>query len=58
VLDALRLADRFLVHTPAEGRPGERVIVGPELDDATAVECFGRFDAGPGGLRMTDAPRA
>jgi alkyl hydroperoxide reductase subunit AhpC len=56
LLDALRLADRFHVHTPAGWRPGGQVLIPPDLDDRTAVECFGRFDARPSGLRMTDDP--
>jgi alkyl hydroperoxide reductase subunit AhpC len=56
LLDALRLVDRHRVHTPAEWRPGGPVIVAPELDDETAFERYGHFDAQVDGLRTMADP--
>lgn len=57
-LDALRLADRFGVSTPADWRPGGRVIVSPEVDDETAIERFGGFETELPDVRYVDEPSA
>jgi alkyl hydroperoxide reductase subunit AhpC len=57
-LDALQLADRFGVSTPADWRPGKRVMVSPEVDDETAIERFGGFDTELPDVRYLDDPGA
>lgn len=40
VIDGLQLADRMVIATPANWRPGDKVIIPPSIDDATAHEQF------------------
>ena len=40
VIDSLQLADRCKIATPADWRPGDKVIIPPSVDDATAMERF------------------
>ena len=40
VIDSLQLADRMTIATPADWRPGDKVIIPPSVDDATAHERF------------------
>ena len=40
VIDSLQLADRLKIATPADWRPGDKVIIPPSVDDATAHERF------------------
>lgn len=56
VLDALQLSDRHGVWTPVGWTPGERVIVSPAIDDETAQERFGGFDAPRPHLRYVEDP--
>lgn len=55
-LDAVQLADRFDVHTPAAWRPGGRVLASPALDDETLAERFGAPAAELAGLRYLEDP--
>jgi peroxiredoxin (alkyl hydroperoxide reductase subunit C) len=40
VIDSLQLADRLKIATPADWRPGDKVIIPPSVDNATAQERF------------------
>jgi peroxiredoxin (alkyl hydroperoxide reductase subunit C) len=40
VIDSLQLADRLKIATPADWRPGDKVIIPPSVDTATAQERF------------------
>lgn len=40
VIDSLQLADRLKIATPADWRPGDKVIIPPSVDDATAHQRF------------------
>ena len=58
VLDSLQLtADQGLA-TPANWTRGDRVIISPSIDDETAAERFGGFDAEKPYLRWTEDPTA
>ncbi len=58
VIDSLQLtADRGLA-TPADWTKGDRVIVSPSIDDETARERFGEFEAQKPYLRYVDDPSA
>lgn len=56
-LDALKLSNEYPIHTPANWRVGEMVLVAPEVDDATADATFpkGVFPIKPN-LRLTSQP--
>lgn len=56
VIDSLQLTATQGLATPADWTPGERVIVSPSIDDDTASERFGGFDAPRPYLRYVDAP--
>lgn len=55
---AVRLADTRGVATPAGWRPGDRVLVPEAVDDRTATERFGGFDADLPYLRWIDAAKS
>jgi alkyl hydroperoxide reductase subunit AhpC len=56
VIDSLQLtADRGLA-TPADWVKGDRVIISPSIDDDTAKERFGDFDAQRPYLRYIEDP--
>jgi alkyl hydroperoxide reductase subunit AhpC len=57
-IDALQLSDRHSVWTPVGWRPGQPVIVSPAVDDETARERFGAFDAKRPYLRYVRDPEA
>ncbi|MFN3989022.1 MAG: peroxiredoxin [Erythrobacter sp.] len=40
VIDSLQLTDRMNIATPADWRPGDKVIIPPSVDDKTAKERF------------------
>ena len=58
VIDALQLTDRAPVSTPADWKPGERVIVSPAMSTADAKERFGEVDEVKPYLRWTPQPKA
>lgn len=58
VIDALQRSDRHGVWTPVSWRPSDPVIVSPEVDDETARERFGAFEARRPYLRYVDDPGA
>lgn len=58
VIDSLQLTDDHGVATPADWEHGDQVIVSPKIDDETARERFGDFDAEVPYLRYVDDPSA
>jgi len=38
VIDSLQIGDRMKIATPANWRPGDKVIIPPSVDEATAHE--------------------
>ncbi len=56
VIDSLQLTATQGLATPADWQAGDRVIVSPSIDDETARERFGEFDAPRPYLRYVDAP--
>jgi alkyl hydroperoxide reductase subunit AhpC len=58
VIDSLQLTAAQQVATPADWRPGERVIALPALTDDEARERFGDFDAPRPYLRYVEVPSA
>jgi peroxiredoxin len=58
VLDSLQLTANQGLATPANWTRGERVIISPSIDDETATERFGDFDAEKPYLRWTADPTA
>jgi alkyl hydroperoxide reductase subunit AhpC len=56
VIDSLQLTANQGLATPADWNPGDRVIISPKIDDDTARERFGDFDAQKPYLRYVDAP--
>ncbi|MDB5650041.1 MAG: 1-Cys peroxiredoxin, partial [Hyphomicrobiales bacterium] len=55
VIDALQLADRASVATPADWRPGEKVIIPLSIADDEAVKAFPQgWDAPRPYLRLTE----
>jgi len=56
VIDALQLTDRATVSTPADWKPGERVIVAPALSTVDAKEKFGEVEEVKPYLRWTPQP--
>ena len=56
VIDSLQLTAEQGLATPANWQQGDRVIISPSIDDETAKERFGDFDAPRPYLRYTDAP--
>jgi alkyl hydroperoxide reductase subunit AhpC len=56
VIDSLQLTAEQGLATPADWEPGDRVIISPSIDDDTARERFGEFDADRPYLRYVDAP--
>ncbi|MBW3618975.1 MAG: peroxiredoxin [Actinobacteria bacterium] len=56
VIDSLQLTANQGLATPADWTPGDRVIISPSIDDETARERFGEFDAEKPYLRYVDAP--
>ncbi len=56
VLDAIRLADKHPIATPANWRDGEKVIVALGLDDEQAKETFGDVEVVLPYLRYTKDP--
>lgn len=57
VIDSLQLTATEGLATPADWQPGDRVIVSPSIDDDTARERFGEFDAPRPYLRYVDTPQ-
>jgi alkyl hydroperoxide reductase subunit AhpC len=58
VIDALQLTDRATVSTPADWKPGERVIVAPTISTEDAKEKFGEVEEVTPYLRWTPEPTA
>ena len=58
VIDALQLTDRATVSTPADWKPGERVIVAPTISTEDAKEKFGEVEEVTPYLRWTPEPAA
>lgn len=56
VIDSLQLTAEQGVATPANWTRGDRVIVSPSIDDETARERFGEFDAPRPYLRYVEDP--
>jgi alkyl hydroperoxide reductase subunit AhpC len=56
VIDSLQLTATQGLATPADWRPGERLIVTPAVSDEDARTRFGSFDAPRPYLRYVDAP--
>ena len=56
VIDSLQLTANQGLATPADWTPGDKVIISPKIDDETARERFGDFDAEKPYLRYVDAP--
>jgi peroxiredoxin (alkyl hydroperoxide reductase subunit C) len=55
VIDSLQLSDRARIATPADWRPGDRVIIPPSIPDETAREMFPQgFETIKPYLRMVD----
>jgi len=58
VIDSLQLTAEQGLATPANWNKGDRVIVSPSIDDETARERFGDFDAPRPYLRYVQDPSA
>lgn len=58
VIDALQATDRDPIATPADWRPGDRVIVGLGISTDEAKEQFANVDEVKPYLRFADAPSA
>ena len=58
VIDALQLTDRATVSTPADWKPGERVIVAPTISTEDAKAKFGEVEEVKPYLRWTPEPTA
>ena len=56
VIDSLQLTAGVSLATPVNWKKGERVIISPSIDDETARERFGEFDAERPYLRYVDDP--
>jgi thioredoxin-dependent peroxiredoxin len=56
VIDSLQLTAKEALATPADWRPGDRVIVTPAVSDEQARERFGDFDAPRPYLRYVPDP--
>lgn len=56
VLDSLQLTAEQGLATPANWSKGDRVIISPSIDDETAKERFGDFDAQRPYLRYVEDP--
>ena len=56
VIDSLQLTAEQGLATPADWTKGDRVIISPSIDDATATERFGEFDAEKPYLRYVPDP--
>ena len=56
VLDSLQLTANQGLATPANWTRGDRVIISPSIDDETASERFGDFEAEKPYLRWTEDP--
>lgn len=56
VIDSLQLTAEQGLATPADWTKGDRVIISPSIDDETAKEKFGDFDAERPYLRYTNDP--
>lgn len=57
VIDALQLTDKMPVATPADWRPGERVIIRPSVSDEAAQQSFPQgWDTLRPYLRLTKLP--
>jgi alkyl hydroperoxide reductase subunit AhpC len=56
VLDALQATDRAAIATPADWRPGERVIVAPGMSTEEARSTFQNVDEVKPYLRFADEP--
>jgi alkyl hydroperoxide reductase subunit AhpC len=56
VIDSLQLTANQGLATPADWEKGDRVIISPSIDDETARERFGDFEAQKPYLRYTDVP--
>ena len=57
VIDALQLTDLVTVATPADWRPGERVIVSPTISTEDAIAKFGDVEEIKPYLRWTPQPQ-
>jgi len=58
VLDALQATDRDPIATPADWRPGDRVIVSPGMATEDAIERFENVEEVKPYLRYADAPKS
>ena len=58
VIDSLQLTANQGLATPADWTKGDRVIISPSIDDETAKERFGDFDAEKPYLRYVPDPSA
>lgn len=59
VVDSLQLTDRHAVLTPADWKPGDDVVIAPQISDADAVTQFpGGWNAPRPYLRYVRQPRA
>jgi len=56
VLDALQATDRDPIATPADWKPGDRVIVSPGMSTEDAIERFENVEVVKPYLRFADAP--
>ncbi len=56
VIDSLQLTAEQGLATPANWTKGDRVIISPSIDDETATERFGDFEAEKPYLRWTEDP--
>ncbi len=56
VLDALQATDRDPIATPADWRPGDRIIVSPSLSTDDASGRFSNVEEVKPYLRFADAP--
>ncbi len=56
-VDAVQLADKHPVATPAGWQPGDEVIIGLGVDDDEAKKVFGDYNAIFPYLRLTKAPQ-
>lgn len=56
VVDALQATDRAAIATPADWKPGERVIVSPAMSTEEARTTFAEVEEVKPYLRYTDAP--
>jgi thioredoxin-dependent peroxiredoxin len=58
VVDALQLTDQFTIATPADWRPGDRVVVSTSVSTEDAQAKFANVEVVKPYLRFADAPNA